>query len=109
MNGHSDVPSAMEGSDMTAPTPLVTPARPRPASAWTQVALAAPVVAWACVLAPVAVGPLSLIAALTGLTAGTVAVVRDQRTAWRAACGLAALLSLALLGSYAIILTTTTL
>lgn len=89
------------------PEPHLAPTA-RPGSLWTSVAIASALVVWLGGLLTATVGALAFPAAILGLVAATIAVIRDQRTAWRVGAALAGLLSLAGAGTYAAIAVTLT-
>lgn len=96
---------------MTSQPELALPAAKaadRQGSLWTSIAIGAAITVWLGGLILPILGPIAALAAILGLVAATIAVICDQRTAWRIGAGIAGLLSLAGIGAYATIALTFT-
>ena len=110
--GHIDVLAPpWKATHMTSKPEPALPAvstADRQRSLWTTIAIAAAITVWVGGILLPALGPVAVLAAILGVIAATIAVIRDQRTAWRISAGIAGILSLAGIGTYALILTALT-
>ena len=90
------------------PAPAAPLAPERQGSVWTSIAIASALTVWVGGILPPTLGILAALAAILGLVGATIAVIRDERTAWRIAAGFAGLASLAGIGVYALVALTFT-